>query len=385
MTKKQSPTSFINQLKKIFFMLLFALVITIPMLSLGAYLYLQQPQFTQPELFSQTNSLALTARLQDGIFHNQNEVEMYTGKQSRVESIMNFLFQKDENSIPAKQLPSIKIDLKQLDRNQDIVIWMGHSSYFIQIDRIRLLVDPVFSNNASPVPNTNTVFNGSNIYTADDIPDIDYLLITHDHWDHLDYSSITALRDKIDKVVTPLGVGYYFTQWGFAKNKIFQGDWYSQFVFDHLTINILPAQHFSGRLLEKNRTLWGSFALITANKRIYISGDSGYGPHYKAIGEQFGSFDLAILECGQYDNAWSNIHMMPEQTAQAALDLNAVALLPSHNSKFKIAHHSWDDPLKRITVASEHNPYRLLTPIIGQVVDLNNPTQVFSPWWKDVN
>lgn len=381
MIKKKTPSSFINPLKKIFLMLLFTLLIALPVVGLGAYLYLQQPQFTEPESVSQINSAPLTARLQDGIFHNQNDVAMNTSDQSSTQSIMKFLFQEDENSIPAAELPSVKTDLKQLDRDQEIVLWMGHSSYFIQIDGLRILVDPVFSDYASPVPNTNTAFSGSNIYNAEDIPEIDFLLITHDHWDHLDYSSIDALRDKIDKVVTPLGVGSYFTQWGFAEDKIFEGDWNSQFVFDNLTIHILPAQHFSGRLLDRNRTLWGSFALITAKKRIYLGGDSGYNSHYKEIGQQFGSFDLAILECGQYDPAWSNIHMMPEQTAQAAVDLNAAALLPSHNSKFKIAHHTWDDPLKRIAKASENKPYRLLTPKIGQLVEMNNPTQVFTQWW----
>ena len=141
-----------------------------------------------------------------------------------------------------------------------------------------------------------------------------------------------GLKNKIGKIITPLGVGSYFQQWGFAKNMIHEGDWNEVVKEEQLQIHILPARHFSGRLLTRNKTLWGSFALITPNHRIYLGGDSGYGPHFREIGKRFGKFDLAILECGQYNPDWRLIHMSPEETAQVATDLNAKTLLPSHTA-----------------------------------------------------
>ncbi len=144
---------------------------------------------------------------------------------------------------------------------------------------------------------------------------------------------------------------------------------------------MLPTQHFSGRLLKHNQTLWGSFALITPQYRLYLGGDSGYGAHYKEIAARLGGFDIAILECGQYDRDWPHVHMTPEESALAASDLQAKAVLPSHNSKFKLAHHRWNDPLERIAQASENQDWRLMTPRIGECVQVDNPQQTFSQWW----
>jgi len=262
---------------------------------------------------------------------------------------------------------------------------MGHSSYFLQMNGKRILIDPVFSAGAAPIPMLNKAFSGSNVYSVDDIPDIDYLLISHDHWDHLDYPTIMGLKSKIKNIVVPLGVGSYFSQWGFEKQVIHEGDWFSSIQLEPgMTIHILPARHFSGRLLTRNKTLWASFALITPQRRVYYSGDSGYSPHFKAIGTQFGHFDLAILECGQYNENWRNIHMMPEETAQAGQDLNARSVLPAHNSKFKLAHHSWDDPLSRLVKASQDKSYQLFTPMMGQKVWLDEKQQSFPHWWENL-
>lgn len=306
-----------------------------------------------------------------------------TNTQGKLAALYQFLFQKDEGAVPDKALPSHKTDLFQLKPDEDVIVWMGHSSYFIQIDGVKILIDPVFSNNASPVPAINVAFKGSNIYSAEDIPEIDYLLISHDHWDHLDYPTIDSLRDKIKHVVTPIGVGSYFTQWDFPKEKISEDDWYHTVIENSdIKIDVLPAQHFSGRFFTKNQTLWGSFAVITKNHQLYLGGDSGYGPHFKEIGKRYGSFDIAILECGQYNENWPYIHMMPEQTAQAAVDLNAKSMLPVHNSKFKLSHHTWQDPIERIITASLDKPYRLMTPEIGNTIWVDNPDQVFTRWWK---
>lgn len=342
------------------------------------YVWLRQPQYVSPEVKPDQG----TPNFRDGRFHNQIEQPIISHSQSYFMLWYRLLFGKDPGAVPASVMPSQKTDLHALSITDNVIIWMGHSSYFIQMEGLRFLVDPVFSRSASPVPGTNVAFRGSNIYAPEDIPEIDYLLITHDHWDHLDYPTVKALRGKIRHIVAPTGVGSYFARWGFAWEKITQGDWFSVVKRNDLTIHILPTQHFSGRLFKRNRTLWGSFALITARHRIYLGGDSGYGPHYKEIARRLGGFDIAIVECGQYDHGWPHVHMTPEETALAASDLRAQAVLPVHNSKFKLAHHRWNDPLERLFQASQHQAWRLMTPRIGEYVAIDDARQTFSQWWR---
>ncbi|MCG8710772.1 MBL fold metallo-hydrolase [Brenneria sp. 4F2] len=344
------------------------------------YVWLQQPQYASPDV----HPASATPNFRDGRFRNQIEQPIISRNQNYFMLWYRFVFGKDPGAIPASRIPSQKTDLHALNKTDNVIIWMGHSSYFIQMEGLRFLVDPVFSDSASPIPATNTAFKGSNIYTPRDLPEIDYLLITHDHWDHLDYPTIKALRAKIRHVITPTGVGSYFLKWGFSQEKITEGGWFSVVNKDALTIHILPAQHFSGRLLKRNQTLWGSFALITTRHRIYLGGDSGYGPHYKEIAERLGGFDIAVMECGQYDPAWPHVHMTPEQTALAADDLHAQALLPVHHSKFKLAHHRWDGPLERIFQAARNKEWRLMTPRIGEDIAIDDSRQTFSPWWRSL-
>ncbi|PWC14387.1 MBL fold metallo-hydrolase [Brenneria roseae subsp. americana] len=365
-------------------MMTILLIVTLIM-AVTIYAYLKQPQFGQLPSGTELERLKQSSFYHDEGFRNLAATPQLTGGSHPFVTMAKFLFGTDADAIPRVPLPSIKTDLHALDKNQSLVIWMGHSSYFLQIDGKRILIDPVFSASAAPVPGMNKAFDGSNIYTADDIPDIDYLLISHDHWDHLDYPTIMQLKAKINHIVSPLGVGSYFIQWGFDQQKIHEGDWFDTVQLEQdLAIHVLPARHFSGRLLERNKTLWASFALITPQRKLYISGDSGYGPHFKEIGDRFGPFDLAILECGQYNENWRYIHMMPEETVQAAQDLNAAAIIPSHNSKFKLAHHTWYDPLKRLATASENKAYQLLTPMIGQTVNMDEKQPPFPRWWETV-
>jgi L-ascorbate metabolism protein UlaG (beta-lactamase superfamily) len=186
---------------------------------------------------------------------------MFSDDSSFVAALLGNLFGGGQRLIPTAPVPAIKTDLKTLDRNTDVVIWFGHSSYFVQLGGKRILIDPVFSAYASPVPFANRAFDGTNVYTADDMPEIDYLLITHDHWDHLDYSSVRELEPKTRRVVTPLGVGAYFERWGYAWEKIHAADWFTALKLEtELTIHVLPARHYSGRMLTKNKTLWAGFA-----------------------------------------------------------------------------------------------------------------------------
>ena len=370
-----------RRLKMIVFILLISLIIAV----LGAGLYLRQPQFgTLPE-GARLERIKNSPHYADGQFQNLIPTPKLVGERSLVAIWWDFLFTKRERLVPEAAIPSIKTDLQALPKDRDMVVWLGHSSYFLQLGGKRILIDPVFSSYAAPVPFANKAFQGTNPYTAGDMPEIDYLLISHDHWDHLDYPTLAAMKPKIKKVICPLGVGGYFEQWGFEQEKVHEEDWFTVLELEpDFTVHVLPARHFSGRLLTPNKTLWAGYALITPGRKVFFSGDSGYGPHFKQIGESLQGFDLAIMENGQYDKGWPYIHMMPEEAAQAAEDLKAKALLPGHAGKFAISYHAWDDPFKRIALASKDRNYRLLTPMIGEPADLANEQQQFAPWWESI-
>ena len=321
----------------------------------------------------------------DGKFQNLSETPQLTGDKSYPALMYDFLFKDYKRVIPVGEIPSVKTDLLNLDRTKDILVWFGHSSYLVQIDGKRILVDPVLEGAASPVSFFNKPFKGSDAYKTKDIPDIDYLFISHDHWDHLDYKSVMDLKDRVGKIICGLGVGEHFEKWGFDKDKIIEIDWNEDASLGNgFRTYCLPVRHFSGRGLSSNQSLWASFLLQTPTMKIYLGGDSGYDTHFSRIGERFGEIDLAILENGQYGSGWKYIHMMPYQTVQAAKDLNAKTLLPVHSSKFKLANHPWDEPLIQVTEAAEKEGQRTLTPMIGEVVSLKDSTQVFSKWWVGI-
>ncbi len=215
------------------------------------------------------------------------------------------------------------------------------------------------------------------------MPSIDYLIITHDHYDHLDYETILALKPKIKHVVTGLGVGSHLRYWGYENEKITELDWNENYRADGVEIYCLTARHFSGRLFA-NRTLWASFLVDINGFKLYVGGDSGYDEHYKMIGDKFKAIDFALLEAGQYDQNWRYIHEMPEEFMKAAKDLRAKRVMPVHNSKFSICNHPWYDPLDRISELNEKVKLNIVTPKIGEVVNLNHLTQKFDTWWKDV-
>ena len=357
----------------------------IGILIITIFIFIRQASFGKTPGKERMERIKNSPNYRDGKFQNQSHTPQLTGDKGLVASMIDFLFRKNEKVSPKDAIPSVKTDLLNLDRNQDILVWMGHSSYFIQTNGKRILADPVLSGAASPVSFFNKPFKGSDGYTADDIPDIDYLIISHDHWDHLDYKTVMSLKNRIRKIVCALGVGEHFEYWGFDKSNIIELDWNEDAPLDAgFMVYCLPARHFSGRGLSPNQSLWASFLLQTPASKIYIGGDSGYDTHFDDIGKRFGSIDLAILENGQYDKDWKYIHMMPEELLQAAKDLKVKNILPVHNSKFALAKHPWDDPMKRVTAGNKDGDFRIVTPMIGEQVNLNDSTQTFSRWWDGI-
>jgi L-ascorbate metabolism protein UlaG (beta-lactamase superfamily) len=351
-----------------------------------AILFMQLPAFGKTPSGKRLQKIRTSPQFYKSAFQNQSYTPALTGGATITGVMKDFFFGKHERKIPFMPLPSVKSDLKDVNADEPTITWFGHSSYLLQLNGRNILVDPVFSERTSPVQFAGTkAFPGSNIYSPDDMPDIDVLLLTHDHYDHLDYNTVAALKDRVSIIVTSLGVGAHLEKWGIATEKIKELDWWeSNEVMKDLRFTATPGRHFSGRKFKRNQTLWSAFVLETGKYRLFLGGDSGYDSHFKEIGNRFGSFDLAILECGQYNVFWANIHMMPEETVQAAIDLHAKVLMPVHWAKFALATHPWDDSIKRVVkqAAILHQP--LLTPMIGQKVSLNHMPEN-EAWWEKVN
>jgi L-ascorbate metabolism protein UlaG (beta-lactamase superfamily) len=353
---------------------------------IGIAAYLQHPLFGALPSGEWLERIARSPNHADGAFHNQIDTPMRTTEQPEWSMWMETIFGEKGQPRPPGAIPAIKTDLGALDPAQDLVIWLGHSSYFVQLAGQRILIDPVFSSNAAPVPRANLAFEGTSLYTAQDMPKIDVLLVTHDHYDHLDYPSILALQAKVRRVVAGLGVGAHFEAWGYDMDIVREVDWFDVVEpTPGLQIHVTPARHFSGRTLTRNRSLWVGFALVSPERRLFFSGDSGYAPHFVEIGRRLGPFDWVALDMGQYDPRWANVHMNPEQAAQAAEDLRAKVLTPAHAGRFSISPHDWDDPFKRITVASQGRSYALWTPEIGRPIHLDGRAQAFSAWWEEAS
>ncbi|RZM22518.1 MAG: MBL fold metallo-hydrolase [Pedobacter sp.] len=288
----------------------------------------------------------------------------------------------NKESRPTRPIPTVRPDFSSTQNVK--IIWFGHSSYLIQADGMNILVDPVLSTRTSPISFIGAKsFEGTDFIKAEELPPLDVILITHDHYDHLDYQTILQLKDKTKKFVTSLGVGAHLEHWGVAPDKIVELAWQEEASYQSLKFTAMPARHFSGRGFKRNQTVWSAFVLQTANKKLYLGGDSGYDKHFKIAGDQHGPFDIALLECGQYNDYWPLIHMSPEQTVQAATELQAKVLLPVHWGKFVLAWHDWDDPIKRVVKEARRLDFKITTPIMGESVILDK----YYPqkdWWLEL-
>lgn len=345
--------------------------------TLTIIILINRTKFGQNPIGKDLKRIEKSENFKNGIFVNQDN-QIFTTLKTDKFNLLKVILQMF--SMPEVRIPSVKTDLLHLKNSEDSLVWFGHSSYFIQIENMRFLIDPILSDISSPIPFFPKAFPGSNVYTPLDIPEVDYLIITHDHWDHLDYNSVKKLKFK--SIICPLGVGSHFKYWGFE--NIIEMDWNREFDFNGFHIYCLPSKHFSGRGFLRNKTLWASFLLKTPqNFSIFIGGDGGYDSRFSKFSDTFGNIDLAILENGQYNKNWPDIHMFSEETVQASEDLRAKFLFPVHNSKLVLSTHEWKEPLEKITLMSRNKNFKLITPLIGEKVNLNNlSNQTFQKWWK---
>lgn len=285
---------------------------------------------------------------------------------------------------PDKSLPIQPVDLSHLNNpggNQFNVTWLGHSSLMINLDGYRILTDPVFEKRISLLGPTR--FKGDVPLDIKQLPAIDVIIISHDHYDHLNKYSVRHLNKRTKLFIVPLAVGIRLATWGISREKIIELDWWEEYRFDrNLKIIATPAQHFSGRgLNDRNKTLWASWVVSGPNHKLFFSGDSGYFDGFKEIGHKYGPFDMTFIECGAYNQAWRDIHMVPEETVRAHLDLRGEILHPIHWGTFNLALHPWHEPMERLTAAAHANNVSTSTPIVGETTVYGKAIPG-ARWWE---
>lgn len=373
--------------KKIIRVSYIILSLIILLIIIGVLFINLSPQFgglaskQQQELFSKSK------HYKDGKFLNNGGVKMEMSLKDSFKA-MWILFKSNSKAEPNKNIAVQKVDSISIANynSKTRFIWFGHSTFLLQIKGKNLLIDPMFGDVPAPNPLLgNKRFSNELPIEIEKLPSIDAVLITHDHYDHLDYESIQKLKGKVKLFFTPLGIGIHLLKWGVEKERIIELDWWQEIKFDDLTIRCTPAQHFSGRgISDREKTLWCSWIIQSADENLFFSGDSGYGSHFKEIGEQYGPFDFAFMECGQYNNLWPLVHMFPEETAQAGLDIKAKKMMPIHWGAFKLASHSWTEPVERISKKAKELNVDLVIPKIGEIIEIGlNDSEEIYPWWRN--
>ena len=358
--------------KRLLFIILF--VMTAATLSCVSYPYLSQQQ---------RQHLQNSAQYYDGQFHNITDFKSKFGDESALKVFSEFFFNKHPDHFPKQGIPTQPLSASDFASNTDLsFVRLGHSTLLIKLAGRYWLTDPIFSQRASPLQWIGPKRFHQPPITIDQLPEIEAVIISHNHYDHLDKASVLRLEHKVNHYLVPLGVANTLMSWGIAKDKITELDWWQNIQLAGVELIATPAQHFSGRgLWDENKTLWNSWVLMSNKHRLFFSGDTGYFSGFKDIGDKYGPFDLAFLECGAYNVYWRNVHMLPTDAIKAYQDLRGKALIPIHNSTFSLSVHPWYDPFEQISALAKDNHIPLMTPKIGEVVSELNSTP--NHWWAD--
>ncbi len=318
-------------------------------------------------------------------FHNA-QPGYSPGWREHLDIIRRFLFERPEHARPAGHIPVHELSRADLLAAPNQTGYrLGHSTLLFKLQNRFFITDPVFSERASPLPMAGPKRFHDSPISIQHLPEIEAIILSHDHYDHLDRAAIRALHQKTRHFLCPLGVGQHLRNWGVPAEKIIELNWWQTHQLGELKFSATPAQHFSGRgLTDKNQTLWCSWVIQDQQTQLFFSGDSGYFSGFKEIAAKFRYFNLSFIETGAYDHAWPDVHMQPEQSLQAHLDLNARYMMPIHNSTFDLGLHNWFEPLDRIADLAQLHGVTLATPIIGAAFDLNEPPRG-SNWWQSAH
>ncbi len=344
------------------------------------------PEFGGKHTLIDVERYSKSTNFKKGQFENLSSTNMDMSFGETMETLADFI-KGTQNAKPDFELPVEKVDSLNWEQNDSTnrLVWFGHSSFLIKLDGKNILIDPMMGKVAAPHP-----WLGVDRYSTElpieieKLPKIDAVLISHDHYDHLDYGSIRLLKDKVNQFMVPLGVGAHLKEWGIEDHRIQEFDWWQKTTYEHIGLVFTPSRHFSGRgLTDRFSTLWGSWVITGETKNLYFSGDGGFGDHFKEIGEKFGPFDFAMMECGQYNENWADIHMMPEETVQASLDVNTKVSMPIHWGAFTLSMHSWTDPVERFTAKSKELNLAYFVPKIGEEILLGTLKSKSGVWWKN--
>ena len=339
------------------------------------------PQFGQKPRGEDLEQIKRSANYRNNKFVNQMKTGMPSFR-DMMKTLPEFI--KSKNGKPESPL-KVKFSQNHLPLAAGLcyITWFGHSAFLIEQEGKRMLFDPMLTGVSSPFSFGTKRFPYEKPIPVAALTDIDAVILTHDHYDHLDYHSIMLLKDKVKHYFTPLGVGSHLKKWGISADKITELDWWQEAQFMGMTLVSCPSRHFSGRgLTDRDATLWSGWVIMGNQTNLYYSGDGGYGPHFREVGKKFGPFDLALMECGQYNKAWENIHMMPEQSVQAGIDAKGKILMPVHWGAFKLSTHSWTDPITRFKAESERLNIPIVHPMIGERI---TPGQEMpnGVWWEN--
>lgn len=344
------------------------------------FLYLS-PQFGGDATEEDIVQYKKTGHYKEGQFQNTLPTSRGFSWKTFQETLYDY-YKGNPSREPQVDIPVEAQDSVSLNQPNQIM-WFGHSAFYVHLEGKSILLDPMLTETPSPVS-----FLSKSRYSKvlpieiSDLPQIDYIFISHDHYDHLDYESIQALKAKTRHFIVPIGVDIHLKAWGVPAASIHAYNWWEKGKVDGLNFVFTPSRHFSGRSIgDHNATLWGSWVILGKKHKLYFSGDGGYGPHFKEIGEKYGPFDFAMLECGQYNTKWKQIHMIPEETAQAAKDINTKVAMPIHWGAFTLSLHDWYEPPERMLKKSKELDIPTVTPKIGAILNLDT-VMITQRWWE---
>ena len=318
-----------------------------------------------------------TASFYDSQFHNENNFSVMTGESG----------QKSDRVTPQESIPVVKnTDIQRGESGELTVRWLGHSSTLVQLGEQNIFIDPVLSDRASPVGFAGPKRFSELPLVLEDVTDIDVVFISHDHYDHMDYKTLTAIDGRVRHYIVPLGVDSYLAGWNIDTEKLHPLDWWESVELDGVTYTLIPAQHYTGRNpMRQNISLWGGIYFTDDSHSVYYTGDSGYYDVFSRVYERFSEVDLMLADSGQYDPAWATTHMNPAETVQAAKDAHAKWLIPVHWGAFVLSNHPWDEPPVKALEAAEQLGVNIATPMIGEAVSYDRIDQFTQHWWENIS